>query len=115
MSLSRFKLVFFAPKDSTRPILDHLFRTCSKELGNVGTAGNYEQCAFITRGTGQFLPKTGANPTIGTVGQLELVEEDRVEIVVNGEHTAVRKAIMELKNVHPYEEVAYDVYKLEVF
>ena len=50
MSLSRFKLVFFAPADSTRRILDHLFRTFPDELGKIG---EYEQCAFITRGTGQ--------------------------------------------------------------
>ncbi|KAF8952194.1 hypothetical protein BDZ97DRAFT_1931144 [Flammula alnicola] len=129
MALSRFKLVFFAPKDSTKTILGHLFRKFPEELGKIG---NYEHCAFITRGTerafaalrgalifvlGQFMPKASANPVIGAVGQLEFVEEDRVELVVNdkGEHEELRRAIKELKNVHPYEEVAYDVYKLENF
>ncbi|PPQ78987.1 hypothetical protein CVT25_002271 [Psilocybe cyanescens] len=113
MSITRFKLVFFSPKESTSKILDHLFRTFPKELGNIG---DYEQCAFVTRGTGQFRPKQSANPTIGAPGQLEFVEEDRVELVVSdmtGEREELKKAIKELKTIHPYEEVAYDVYKLE--
>ncbi|TFK44995.1 GTP cyclohydrolase 1 type 2/Nif3 [Crucibulum laeve] len=114
MSLSRFKLVFFSPHNSTRSILDHLFKKFPQELGKIG---QYEQCAFITRGTGQFKPVLGANPTIGSVGELEHVEEDRVELVIDdkGNNEEVKNAIQELKNVHPYEEVAYDVYRLENF
>ncbi|KAF8171872.1 GTP cyclohydrolase 1 type 2/Nif3 [Pholiota molesta] len=114
MSLSRFKLVFFVPKENTRRVLDHLFGKFPNELGKIG---DYEQCAFITRGTGQFMPKQSANPTIGKIGQLEFVEEDRVELVINdkGKHEELKCAITELKNVHPYEEVAYDVYKVENF
>lgn len=51
MSLVRFKLVFFAPKDHTRRILNHLFGKFPEELGKIG---EYEQCAFISRGTGQL-------------------------------------------------------------
>ncbi|THH19700.1 hypothetical protein EW146_g1542 [Bondarzewia mesenterica] len=108
----RFKLVFFTPAISTRNILDHLFAKYPKELGKIG---QYEQCAFVSRGTGQFKPAAGANPTIGSVGNLEFVEEDRVELVVNDkgeEHLELKNAIKELKSVHPYEEVAYDVYQL---
>ncbi|KAH9485632.1 GTP cyclohydrolase 1 type 2-like protein [Psilocybe cubensis] len=113
MSITRFKLVFFSPKESTSKILDHLFRACPKTLGNIG---EYERCAFVTRGTGQFMPKQTANPTIGSAGQLEFVEEDRVEVLVSDATSTreeVKQAIKELKNIHPYEEVAYDVYKLE--
>jgi hypothetical protein len=57
-------------------------------------------------GTGQFRPLTGANPTIGNVGQLEHVPEWRVEMictddVVDAVHTALRQS-------HPYEEPAFD-------
>ncbi|ETW74678.1 hypothetical protein HETIRDRAFT_482450 [Heterobasidion irregulare TC 32-1] len=115
MSLTRFKLVFFTPSSSTRKILDHLFEKYPEELGKIG---QYDQCAFISRGTGQFKPALGANPAIGSVGNLEFVEEDRVELVVNdkgGEHLELKKTITELKSVHPYEEVAYDVYPLADF
>lgn len=50
---------------------------------------------------GQFMPKGSASPAIGSVGQLELVEEDRVELVLNdkGKHEQIEHAILELKNV----------------
>ncbi|THV06250.1 hypothetical protein K435DRAFT_744071 [Dendrothele bispora CBS 962.96] len=111
-ALQRFKLIFFTPTANTRPILDHLFAKFPQELGKIG---NYEQAAFISKGTGQFLPTEAANPTIGKSGELEFVEEDKVEIVVNdkGNKEELRKAVEELKKVHPYEEVAFDVYKME--
>ncbi|KAK0450392.1 GTP cyclohydrolase 1 type 2/Nif3 [Desarmillaria tabescens] len=110
---AKFKLVFFAPSTSTQAILDHLFLKFPRQLGNIGL---YDQCAFITRGTGQFRPGPGADPTVGPVGQLGRVEEDRVEIVVNdGSKEIVSETIQELKKVHPYDEVAYDVYKMEDF
>ncbi|CAA7260476.1 unnamed protein product [Cyclocybe aegerita] len=114
MSLQRYKLVFFVPKDSTQRVLNHLFSKYPQELGKIG---NYDQVAFISRGTGQFRPLSGANPNLGKVGELEFVEEDRVELLVNdkGQREQVRDAVKELKNVHPYEEVGYDVYKLEDF
>ncbi|KAF9047524.1 GTP cyclohydrolase 1 type 2/Nif3 [Panaeolus papilionaceus] len=112
MSLTRFKLIFFAPRDSTKRILDHLFQSFPQEVGKIG---DYERCAFVTRGTGQFQPVNGANPTIGQTGQLEYVEEDKVEVVVNdkGQQEEIKNAIQELKNAHPYEEPAYEVYQME--
>jgi len=107
MSLARFKLVFFSPAPNTRDILKHLFTLFPAHVGKIG---NYEQCAFLTRGTGQFAPIAAANPTIGSPGVLEQVEEDRVEVLVL---ERVREVVAALKEVHPYEEVAYDVYKLE--
>ncbi|KAK7472208.1 hypothetical protein VKT23_000330 [Stygiomarasmius scandens] len=61
------------------------------------------------------MPSAAANPAIGKRGELEFVEEDRVEMVVNdkGKKEELRKAVEELKKVHPYEEVAFDVYKME--
>ncbi|KAJ7066638.1 GTP cyclohydrolase 1 type 2/Nif3 [Mycena amicta] len=104
---TRYKLVFFVPTTKTRAVLDHLF---AKFPDNVGKIGNYEKVAFLSRGTGQFQPSLGANPAIGTVGEMESVEEDRVEVVVRDQ---VNEVVQELKKVHPYEQVAYDVYKLE--
>ncbi|TFK50865.1 hypothetical protein OE88DRAFT_1712778 [Heliocybe sulcata] len=114
MALVRFKLVFFTPNASTRTVLDKLFARNPQTIGKIG---NYEQCAFITRGTGQFKPTAEANPTIGKPGELEFVEEDRIELVVNdqGKNMEIKEAISALKEAHPYEEVAYDVYRLEEF
>jgi hypothetical protein len=96
--MSRFKLVFFSPTKDTSRILDHMF---SKYPKNVGRIGEYEHCAFVTRGTGQFRPGPEANPHVGTPGDLEYVEEDRVEVLVNdkGLNDEVKGAIKELKAV----------------
>ncbi|KAF8655625.1 hypothetical protein AX16_002979 [Volvariella volvacea WC 439] len=113
-AVTRFKLVFFVPRNQTREVLRKIFYQNPQTLGRIG---NYEQCAFVTPGTGQFKPCSGANPTIGEAGRLEYVEEDKVELVVNdeGENKALKEAIRSLKGAHPYEEVAYEVYKMEPF
>lgn len=119
--MSRYKLVFFCPFGSTASVLEHLF---SKFPHHVGRIGLYGGCAFVTRGTGQFTPLPGANPAVGSVGTQEFVEEDRVEVLVRsgspvgaGDAAAqslqIKDVLEELKKVHPYEEVAYDVYRLE--
>ena len=56
----------------------------------------------------------GANPHIGSVGDLEMVKEVKVEIVVFGKET-VMEAVKALKEAHPYEVVAYYVVKAEAF
>jgi len=114
MSSFRYKMIFFSPVANTAAILAHLFRSLPDALGNIGS--NYEQCAFVSApGTGQFLPTAGATPHIGQVDKLEYVPENRVEVMVTGGAENVREAIRQLKKVHPYEEVAYDVVKLEDF
>ncbi|KAG7091320.1 hypothetical protein E1B28_010364 [Marasmius oreades] len=112
MFAQRFSMVFFSPRYSTRSILDHLFKLYPQEMGKIG---NYEQCAFVSRGTGQFKPMAEANPTIGSTGALEFVEEDRVELVINdkGNKEELRKAVQELKKFHPYEEAVVYIHKLE--
>lgn len=114
--MARFKLVFFVPRENTQSVLSKLF-TLSKDRApaTVGRIGLYEQCAFVSPGVGQFLPMSGANPAIGSVGKVEKVEEDRVETLVVGSDDQMREVVHDLKKVHPYEEVAYDVYRLEEF
>lgn len=51
----------------------------------------------------------GANPMIGVIGKPEEVAEERVEMVVNEEK--IRAVIAKMKEIHPYEEVAYDVFE----
>ena len=75
-----------------------------------GVLGQYSFCSFSIRGVGRFKPEAGAHPHIGTVGKLEEVEEERIEVTC--EDTVVEKVIEAIKKVHPYEEVALDVYKL---
>lgn len=110
--MPRFCLVFYSPVKSTQKILGQIFSSFPDIVGHIG---NYRDCGFVSRGTGQFTPQDGANPTIGQVGKPEFVEEDRVEIVMNdSEHKIeLRKVVEKLKQVHEYEEVVYHVFRLE--
>jgi hypothetical protein len=75
-----------------------------------GVIGRYERCSWYAPGTGTFLPGEGADPAIGAVGTEEQVPEYRVEIVVPSER--LDSALAALREAHPYEEVAVDVYPL---
>jgi len=98
------KVVVFVPESHARVVLE--------AMGNSGAGhiGNYDHAAFLGRGTGTFRPLSGANPFVGEVGQLEEVEERRLEMIVPEERLSYVLAAM--RQVHPYEEVAYDVYPL---
>jgi hypothetical protein len=102
-----YKLAFFVPVADAEAVKEAVFAT------GAGRIGDYEACCFQTPGTGQFRPLAGANPHIGRVGELERVEELKVELVC--EDRLIHAAVAALKLAHPYEEPAYDVWKLETF
>ncbi len=77
----------------------------------AGKIGNYTFCSFSSKGVGRFKPEEGANPVIGKIGRLEFVEEERIEAVCNREQ--IKEVVSAIKKVHPYEEVAFDIYPLE--
>ena len=94
-------LVVYVPRESTGAVLAALFGA------DAGRIGDYEECAFVTSGRGQFRPVRAASPTIGAVGDLEYVDEDRVEVVLpRGQRSA---AVAALRAAHPYEEPAFHV------
>jgi len=105
METKNVKLVIFVPishADIVRKVLG--------EAG-AGQIGNYDFCSFSSRGTGRFRGNEKSNPTIGKAGEYEEVEEERIEAVVPRE---ILKAVIEkVKAVHPFEEVAFDVYPIE--
>lgn len=76
-----------------------------------GKLGKYSFCSFSIRGVGRFKPDEGANPHIGKVGTLESVEEERIEVTCKSD--LVNSVVEAIKKVHPYEEVALDVYSLD--
>ena len=77
----------------------------------AGIVGNYSHASFSTKGIGRFKPMNGAHPAIGKTGTLESVEEERIETICSRD--TVERVIQAIKNVHPYEEIALDVYPIE--
>ena len=102
-----FKLIFFVPSDHLESVKEAVF------AAGAGRIGNYEACCWQVLGQGQFRPTQGANPFIGTEGNLSRVEEYKVELVCADEH--IQAAVTALKKAHPYEEPAYEVWRLEDF
>lgn len=75
----------------------------------AGRIGLYEHCCWQTQGTGQFKPLAGSQAFIGEVGQLETVDEFKLEMVCEAQF--IKQVLAALKAAHPYEEPAYNVYK----
>jgi hypothetical protein len=76
----------------------------------AGRIGDYERCSWYAAGTGTYLGGEGTNPTLGEAGREERVAELRVETVVP--EGRLDDVVAALKEAHPYEEPAYDVYPL---
>ena len=73
----------------------------------AGKIGNYDSCSWQTKGTGQFRPLAGSTPYIGVQGQVESVEEWKIEMVC--ENYRITSIVHALKASHPYETPAYQV------
>ncbi|MDR4888967.1 Nif3-like dinuclear metal center hexameric protein [Fredinandcohnia sp. QZ13] len=99
------KLAVYVPKEAADEV-----RTALGTAG-AGFIGEYSHCTFNTQGTGTFLPHEGTNPHIGVVGQLEKVDEIKIETVFPS--SLQKKVVTAMLKAHPYEEVAYDIYPLE--
>ena len=99
------KLVTFVPATHLKIVRQDLFNA------GAGNIGNYSDCSFINEGQGSFTPNELANPFSGTKGKLSLENETRLEVIF--ETVNESQILAALKQNHPYEEVAYDVYQLE--
>ena len=76
----------------------------------AGHVGDYDTVSYSVAGEGRFRPLAGANPTVGTVGELEVTDELRIEALLPRARRAdVVRAVLA---AHSYEEVAYDVLEL---
>ena len=99
------KLVVYIPVDFGEEVAESLF------AAGAGDVGEYDQCSFRTFGKGTFRPGAGTSPFVGEPGRREWVEEMRLEVIVPREN--LERVIRKLHQVHPYEEVAYDLIPLE--
>jgi len=102
--MDRLKIVVFVPKSHANVV-----RNAIGEAG-AGKIGNYDFNTFSITGMGRWRTLEGANPYIGKTGEISEEEEERIEFWC--EKSMALKVIKEIKRVHPYEEVAIDIYPL---
>lgn len=100
-----YKFCFFVPESHLEPVKEAVF------AAGGGRIGDYDSCAWQTSGQGQFRALEGADPYLGKLGEIERVTEYKVELLCTEE--TISAAIAAMKTAHPYEEPAYDVYRLE--
>ena len=102
-----YKLSVFVPATHLETVKTALF-----DMG-AGKIGDYDHCSWQTLGQGQFRPLENSQPFIGQEGEVETVDEYKLELVVEDAH--IKAVVAAMKLAHPYEEPAYDVWQLANF
>lgn len=98
------KLAVFVPASHKIVLMEALF------AAGAGNIGHYSECSFTTPGTGSFKGDAGTDPFVGKPGERHSENEEKVEVIFpEWLQSQVLKA---MKNAHPYEEVAFDMYAL---
>ena len=99
-----YKLSIFVPESHLKSVKTALF-----EAG-AGRIGHYDSCSWQTLGQGQFRPLENSQPFSGNTGQVNTIDEYKLETVIADDK--VKYVIAAMKQAHPYEEPAYDCWQL---
>lgn len=105
MDSKNVKIIVYVPETHTDIVREAIGKA------GAGKLGNYSYCTFSTKGIGRFRPDAGAHPHIGEIGKMEEVAEEKIEVTCARE--IYNEVVNAIKKVHPYDEVALDVYPLE--
>jgi hypothetical protein len=104
MDFPFLKIAVFTPLSHAKAV-----RQALAEAG-AGHIGNYDSCSFSSLGTGRFRGGESTKPFIGKPGELEEVDEEKIEVICP--HEKLDEVLAAVRKVHPYEEPAIDVYPL---
>ena len=99
------KLIVFAPPDMAKKVQEAIF------AAGGGNIGKYSECSFTSRGKSTFKPGEGADPTVGKIGVRGNFDELKMEFIFEQQNE--NRIISAMKEVHGYEEVAYDIISLD--
>jgi len=100
-----YKMCYFVPESHLEQTKQALFAV------GAGRIGEYDSCAWQCKGQGQFRPLEGSDPYLGSQGEVEVVDEFKVELVCKD--SLIHDALKALKQAHPYEEPAYEIFRIE--
>lgn len=99
------KIITYCPLEYAEKLREALF------AAGAGHIGNYDFCSFNSDGKGSFRAGKNTNPFVGEKGKLHYENETKIEIIFPEDKQL--SIISALKNHHPYEEPAYDIYSLD--
>lgn len=66
-----------------------------------GSLGEYTHCAYTSMGKGRFKPSSAANPAVGEKGEINEVDEVRVETFCSRD--IAKQVVAAIRAAHPYE------------
>ncbi len=104
--IENYKLVVYLPKGYESKIKDTITK------GGGGSIGEYDYCFFQSEGLGSFRGGENSDPFIGDKGKISEVDEIKIETIVPA--WKIENCLNKIKEVHPYEEVAYDLIPMEI-
>lgn len=99
-----YKICVYIPKESVESVKQAMFNA------GAGVMGQYDCCAWQTEGAGQFRPLAGSNPAVGQLGNTEHVLEYQLETVCHDD--VLPKVLKQMLAAHPYEEPAYQYWRV---
>jgi hypothetical protein len=102
--MKNVKIVTFVPLENADQVREAIGKA------GAGIIGEYCYCSYSVIGKGRFIPSDNAKPHIGASNQLEVVDEERIEVVCY--RSMAKVVIAAIRDAHPYEEVAFDIYEL---
>jgi dinuclear metal center YbgI/SA1388 family protein len=100
-----FKFAVYVPVKHADKVSQAIFKA------GAGKIGKYTETSFNIAGQGTFKPMEGTNPFIGKIGEKETVQEIKIETVVS--ERDLESVVQAMKDTHPYEEPAFDIYELK--
>lgn len=99
-----YKCIIYIPFDKKEEFKEHML------IFNETKIGNYDACGFEMQGVGSFRPLEGSQAFVGEKNKIAFVKESRLEFFLKGKF--VKKFLDEAKKIHPYEEMAYDLFEI---
>ena len=104
IDIKKVKISVTVPKENVKEVRE---ASCHEGAGAIG---DYTHCSISTKCIGTFKPSDKANPYIGEKNKLEFVDEEKIESIC--EINIVKKVLIKLREVHPYEEPVIDIIPL---
>ncbi|MCL2032158.1 MAG: hypothetical protein FWG96_02670 [Methanomassiliicoccaceae archaeon] len=73
----------------------------------------YDRAFSVTKTEGTWRSLEGSDPFIGRTGEISVEEELRIDFAIKAED--LRKVVLAIRKVHPYEEPAIDILPMVVW
>jgi hypothetical protein len=102
--MKNYKIMFTVPESHALIVREAMGKA------GAGLIGNYDNCSLAYKVTGYYRPLAGANPFIGQIDKLESVDEIKIETVCTEDK--LKEVIQAINSVHPYDQIAMDVFEL---